>query len=866
MALQHLRSGTANKRPIPDVMASGQLAVNTNEASPGLFFKDSNGDLVKVGPVHIGTTAPNSSPASTDATALVTGTTYQILTVGTTDFTLIGASSNTVGVIFTATGAGTGTGTVSGQQGVEKGEQWLDTTGGTYVLKIYDGTAWRSESGTFVDANGDNMTGNLTLGTTNIVLNATTGAGTFVGDVEVGDPSNTADTGVFVNETGRVFVRKQDATVVFEAVQGTTTNVQINCDGSATYSSDITANSFESTVTTGTAPFTVASTTAVTNLNADLLDGQEGSYYLNTSTSFSGDVSGTYNAIVVADDSHNHIISNVDGLQTALDGKADTGDLADKLTTTTSFAGDVSGTYNTLVVADDSHNHVISNVDGLQTALDAKADSTDLSDKLTTLTAFGGDVSGTYDAIVVADDSHNHVISNVDGLQTALDAKLSTATTFGGDVSGTYNAIVVADDSHNHVISNVDGLQTALDDRLTTTTAFSGDVSGTYNAMVVADDSHNHVISNVDGLQTALDAKADSTDLNDKLTTLTTFGGDVSGTYDAIVVADDSHNHVISNVDGLQTALDGKADTGDLADKLTTTTAFGGDVSGTYNAIVVADDSHNHVISNVDGLQTALNGKLDTTAAFGGDVSGTYDAIVVADDSHNHIISNVDGLQTALDAKADSTDLNDKLTTTTSFGGDVSGTYNAIVVADDSHNHVISNVDGLQTALDGKVDNTGDTITGAVIVDRSLADTDSTASITVANNQDNTAVTLNNDGTASFSGLITANAGVTVDGPYTQTAEAVAALDINLSTGNYFTKTISANSTFTFSNAPASGTASSFTLELTHTSGTVTWPTSVKWPLDTAPTLTTGKTHLFMFVTDDGGTRYRGAALVDYTN
>ena len=41
-------------------------------------------------------------------------------------------------------------------------------------------------------------------------------------------------------------------------------------------------------------------------LDADLLDGQQGSYYLNTSTSFGGDVSGTYNAIVVANDSHNH--------------------------------------------------------------------------------------------------------------------------------------------------------------------------------------------------------------------------------------------------------------------------------------------------------------------------------------------------------------------------------------------------------------------------------------------------------------------------------------------------------------------------------------------------------------------------------
>jgi len=65
--------------------------------------------------------APTPAPASgyayylitsTDAaaTALVAGTVYQIITVGTTDFTLYGAASNAVGTIFTATGAGLGTG------------------------------------------------------------------------------------------------------------------------------------------------------------------------------------------------------------------------------------------------------------------------------------------------------------------------------------------------------------------------------------------------------------------------------------------------------------------------------------------------------------------------------------------------------------------------------------------------------------------------------------------------------------------------------------------------------------------------------------------------------------------------------------
>ena len=45
------------------------------------------------------------------AGSFVTGTTYVIETVGTTNFTAIGAEANTVGTVFTATGAGSGDGT-----------------------------------------------------------------------------------------------------------------------------------------------------------------------------------------------------------------------------------------------------------------------------------------------------------------------------------------------------------------------------------------------------------------------------------------------------------------------------------------------------------------------------------------------------------------------------------------------------------------------------------------------------------------------------------------------------------------------------------------------------------------------------------
>jgi hypothetical protein len=58
---------------------------------------------------------------------ITAGAQCTILSVGTTDFTLIGAASNTVGVTFTASGAGTGTGTVDPYLGEDGGQRlWRD--------------------------------------------------------------------------------------------------------------------------------------------------------------------------------------------------------------------------------------------------------------------------------------------------------------------------------------------------------------------------------------------------------------------------------------------------------------------------------------------------------------------------------------------------------------------------------------------------------------------------------------------------------------------------------------------------------------------------------------------------------------------
>ena len=80
--------------------------------------------------------------------------------------------------------------------------------------------------------------------------------------------------------------------------------------GGGTLTGNVTAPRFISSQASGTAPFDVTSTTVVANLNADLLDGQQGSYYqdagnLNAGTLLaarlpnSGTLAGTYTKVTV---------------------------------------------------------------------------------------------------------------------------------------------------------------------------------------------------------------------------------------------------------------------------------------------------------------------------------------------------------------------------------------------------------------------------------------------------------------------------------------------------------------------------------------------------------------------------------------
>lgn len=80
---------------------------------------------------------------------------------------------------------------------------------------------------------------------------------------------------------------------------------------------------------------------------------------------------------------------------------------------------------------------------------------------------------------------------------------------------------------------------------------------------------------------------------------------------------------------------------------------------------------------------------------------------------------------------------------------------------------------------------------------------------------------------------------------------------INCAANNAFSKSVSGNVTFTITNVPASRSFG-ISLLMTYTSGTVTWPASIKWQDDTAPALTAGKTYIVVLHTIDGGTTWRG--------
>lgn len=203
----------------------------------------------------------------------------------------------------------------------------------------------------------------------------------------VGDASKTWSNGQFTNLTidGTLSVRTAIDLADSDILQfGTSDDAKIFYDGSANIldielessavSLNITDNGTDkvvitrsngnistvgqliSTIATGTAPISVSSSTVVANLNADLLDGQHGSYYAPIS---SPALSGTPTAPTAA--------LNTNTTQIATTAFV-VGQGYIKQNQTITLSGDATGsgtTAITVTVADDSHNHSDSTITSL---------------------------------------------------------------------------------------------------------------------------------------------------------------------------------------------------------------------------------------------------------------------------------------------------------------------------------------------------------------------------------------------------------------------------------------------------------------------------------------------------------------------
>jgi len=123
-------------------------------------------------------------------------------------------------------------------------------------------------------------------------------------------------------------------------------------------------------------------------------------------------------------------------------------------------------------------------------------------------------------------------------------------------------------------------------------------------------------------------------------------------------------------------------------------------------------------------------------------------------------------------------------------------------------------------------------------------------------------------GTANtFTGTNTFDGSFVVNSSYSTAVKTISGTSIDISTGNYFVKTVTAATTFTFDNPPVSGKAASFIVEIDlDTGGSIAWPATVKFNAGQTPSIEVGKTSLFMFVTDDAGATYRGACLANYVD
>jgi len=239
--VKHLRSSTANKRPTASGLADGQLGINTASGTPGVFFKDSAGTVVKVGPAHVGASAPNVSPAGSagnsrgelwvNNSTTIHGLNYY---TGSAFVNLTPSGTTTVaGLVELATNAETQTGTDTVRAVTPSGLQSKisDSTSTTSSTTIASATAVKAAydlADAALPKSGGRVTGALEIGPAGSLVFEGSSDNSFETTLAVVDP--TADrTITFPNVTGNVVTTGDSGTVTSAMIaNGTIVNADIS--------------------------------------------------------------------------------------------------------------------------------------------------------------------------------------------------------------------------------------------------------------------------------------------------------------------------------------------------------------------------------------------------------------------------------------------------------------------------------------------------------------------------------------------------------------------------------------------------------------------------------------------------------------
>jgi hypothetical protein len=138
-----------------------------------------------------------------------------------------------------------------------------------------------------------------TSGTTTVVASAAAGTTTITLPATTGTVVTTGDSATVTNTmlAGSIANAKLSNTAV--SLGGQTLTLGAAATTTISGMTSVSSSTLTSTVATGTAPFTVTSTTLVTNLNADLLDGLSSNSANSASTIVARDVAGSFAGNVI---------------------------------------------------------------------------------------------------------------------------------------------------------------------------------------------------------------------------------------------------------------------------------------------------------------------------------------------------------------------------------------------------------------------------------------------------------------------------------------------------------------------------------------------------------------------------------------